>query len=310
MLTELQKKAAQAIVNVFETGRPQGKYGKVTLISGDAGHLTYGRSQTTLASGNLHLLIKAYCETEGAQYGTELSDYLERLANRDTGLDTDMRLRTLLREAGEDPIMQAVQDAFFDRVYFVPSVQSASAIGVSTALGTAVVYDSHVHGSWWFVRDRTNARHGLAEDVGEPTWIGFYVEERRAWLANHERVDLRATVYRMEAFRQLIDGANWVLALPFRVRGALIDEDALLGARPIRASAEEEGVRTLRLTAPPMQGKDVRAVQQALADAGVAVDVDGVFDARTDAAVRAFQQPRGLRVDGIVGPATRSALGL
>ena len=60
MLTELQKKAAQAIVNIFETGRAEGEYGKVTLLPGDPGHLTYGKSQTTLTRGNLFLLIKAF----------------------------------------------------------------------------------------------------------------------------------------------------------------------------------------------------------------------------------------------------------
>jgi chitosanase len=55
MLTELQKKTAKAIVNIFETGRPLGDYSKVTLLQGDTGHLTYGRSQTTLASDNLYL---------------------------------------------------------------------------------------------------------------------------------------------------------------------------------------------------------------------------------------------------------------
>jgi hypothetical protein len=57
MFTDLQKGAAQAIVNVFKTDAPQGDYASVTLLKGDTGHLTYGRSQTTLASGNLYLLI-------------------------------------------------------------------------------------------------------------------------------------------------------------------------------------------------------------------------------------------------------------
>ena len=35
MLTELQKRTAQAIVNLFETGQVRGDYGKVTLIPGD-----------------------------------------------------------------------------------------------------------------------------------------------------------------------------------------------------------------------------------------------------------------------------------
>jgi chitosanase len=53
MLTSSQKDTAQAIVNVFETSAVLGKYGQVTLIPCDSGHLTFGRSQTTLGSGNL-----------------------------------------------------------------------------------------------------------------------------------------------------------------------------------------------------------------------------------------------------------------
>jgi chitosanase len=60
MLKELHKKFTRAIVNIFLTGRVHGEYGQVTLLPGDSGHLTYGCSQTSLASGNLFLLIKAY----------------------------------------------------------------------------------------------------------------------------------------------------------------------------------------------------------------------------------------------------------
>lgn len=49
MPTELQKNTARAIVNIFKTGSTQGKCGNVTLLARDSGHLTYGRSQTTLA---------------------------------------------------------------------------------------------------------------------------------------------------------------------------------------------------------------------------------------------------------------------
>ncbi|MBI4472716.1 MAG: hypothetical protein HY646_08615 [Acidobacteria bacterium] len=46
-ISDLQERTAQAIANIFETGRAHGDYGKVTLLAGDRGHLTYGRSQTT-----------------------------------------------------------------------------------------------------------------------------------------------------------------------------------------------------------------------------------------------------------------------
>jgi chitosanase len=78
MATELQKKTAQAIVNIFETGRLRGDYGNVTVARNDAGHLTYGRSQTTLASGNLFLLIKAYVEAADAAFAADLQPFLSR----------------------------------------------------------------------------------------------------------------------------------------------------------------------------------------------------------------------------------------
>lgn len=105
MISELQKKTAHAIVNVFETSLPQGDYSKVTLLRNDSGHLTYGRSQTTLASGNLFLLIKAYCDAPDAEFDEELSAYLGRLEDIDLSLDRDMTLRSVLREAGGDAVI-------------------------------------------------------------------------------------------------------------------------------------------------------------------------------------------------------------
>src|SRR5207244_3971494 len=124
-ITDIQKKTAEAIVNIFETSHVEGDYGKVTLLSGDSGHLTYGRSQTTLASGNLFLLIKAYCETPHAQCAGMLQPYLPRLSNRDLALDQDLNFRQILREAGDDPVMHDTQDRFFDSVYWAPALQSA-----------------------------------------------------------------------------------------------------------------------------------------------------------------------------------------
>ncbi len=310
MLTDLQKRTAQAIVNIFETGRVLGDYGKVTLLPGDAGHLTYGRSQTTLASGNLCLLVKSYCEAEGGQFAAPLRAYLDRLAACDLSLDQDATLRGLLRDAGEDPVMHDVQDSFFDRVYWAPAVQSASALGIVSALGTGVVYDSCVHGSWGLMRERTTARHGAAGVIGEEAWISDYVQERSYWLANHPNALLRRTVYRMEVFNRLIEDAKWSLALPLRVRGVLIEADVLLGAVPVRVSAQAGDERALLLRTPLMRGADVEAVQRALLAAGIEVAVDGVFGPATAQAVIRFQGQRGLSQDGIVGPATRSALGL
>jgi len=309
MLTILQKRTAQAIVNVFETGQPLGDYGKVTLLPGDPGHLTYGRSQTTLTSGNLFLLIRAYVAERDAVFGPLLSGYLERLADADLTLDHDVAFRMLLQDAGDDPVMQAVQDAFFDRVYWQPAVRAAEMLGITTPLGTTAVYDSHIHGSWPRMRDRTSAQHGRPADIGEERWIEAYLATRRAWLAGHPIPLLRRTVYRMDALKELISERKWTLRLPIRVRGVEISRAILEATPPVRPSADG-AAELLRLRQPMLRGDAVRALQQALAAAGLDVEIDGVFGPATDVAVRTFQRDRGLIADGIVGPATRAALDL
>jgi len=56
-------------------------------------------------------------------------------------------------------------------------------------------------------------------------------------------------------------------------------------------------------------GPEVTALQQRLKDLGFDPNgVDGVFGPGTEAAVKAFQQAKGLTVDGKVGPITQAAL--
>jgi peptidoglycan hydrolase-like protein with peptidoglycan-binding domain len=59
-----------------------------------------------------------------------------------------------------------------------------------------------------------------------------------------------------------------------------------------------------------MKGPRVQALQAKLTalgyDPGVA---DGLFGARTKAAVQKFQTDKGLVADGLVGPQTQAALG-
>lgn len=56
------------------------------------------------------------------------------------------------------------------------------------------------------------------------------------------------------------------------------------------------------------RGEDVQRLQSLLAQSGYAAGASGVFDARTYAAVVAFQRDHGMRVDGIVGRTMWNAL--
>lgn len=239
MTTELQKKTGQAIVNVFETGHALGDYGNVTLMHGDSGHLTYGRSQTTLASGNLFTLITRYVSAPDAHFANQLKPYLPGLKQIDLSLDQDSAFRDLLKQAGSDPVMHAVQDKFFDDVYWNPAADRATQLKITSALGCCVVYDSTVHGSWRLIRDRTIADCGTPEGK-ENAWIQRYIAIRRNWLANNPNTLLQRTVYRMNELERLATADNWALALPIVVRGVTIDESVLAGA-PIRVSGADHG---------------------------------------------------------------------
>lgn len=303
MLTATQKKTAQAIVNIFETSSVLGDYGSVTVIPGDTGHLTFGRSQTTLGSGNLEDLLQRYCSNPGARFGAKLSPYLPRFAARDLRLDGDRHLHNLLCASADDPVMRETQDVFFDWVYWQVAERTAGQFGITSPLGVAVVYDSTVHGSWKSIRDRTIQQSGQLAALGEWGWIGAYVQTRRQWLATHQRRDLRPTVYRMEAFQRLIDQDCWGLELPLVVRGLEISTTTLNATPPGCYDGPQPGSRTLTLQASLARGLDVRLVQLGLSSLGVDIKADGIFGRISDRCIKDYQTAQGLPATGVADAA-------
>lgn len=301
-LTPTQAQAAKAIVNVFETGEVRGQYGAVTLLPGDTGRLTYGRAQTTLGSGNLHLLVERYCAAVGARWGARLRAWLPALAARSPAADTDGKLHNLLRACADDPVMRDVQDAFFDEVYWEPAVRAAARLGIHSPLGIAIVYDSWVHGSWPPLRDRTNAA-GALHQVGEHEWLQRYLRLRREWLATHPNALLRNTVYRMDAFLRLAQQEAWGLQLPLVVRGQEISLATLCALPPGCYEGPQPGSRTLSVQSPLLRGLDVRLVQLALSDQGCDLRADGIFGHGTERFVRAFQRTTESPENGVADPA-------
>lgn len=57
------------------------------------------------------------------------------------------------------------------------------------------------------------------------------------------------------------------------------------------------------------RGSAVKSLQNSLRSHGASISADGVFGPKTLRAVKSFQSSKGLKVDGVVGPNTWSALG-
>jgi chitosanase len=312
-LTNLQKKTSQAIINCFETGKILGDYGQVTLLKGDTGHLTYGRSQTTLASGNLYGLLEDYVGMNG-EYSADLHPYLERVSKKDLSLDYEEDFKSILKLAGSDPIMVRAQDIFFDRIYWEPAMKESSRVGIDTPLGCSVIYDSFIHGSWYRIKDSVDLSFGKCKVVGEKLWVTEYLSKRRYWLENHTNPLLRKTAYRIIELQKLARD-NWDLKLPLSVRGNIITEENII-MNPSEttffvSSAQGNTDIPLRYSDPKMRGSDVVLIQKMLNKANPSdekICVDGIFGKDTVRAVIVFQCLHGLKSDGIVGKVTRSHL--
>jgi len=91
-----------------------------------------------------------------------------------------------------------------------------------------------------------------------------------------------------------------------------LSEDGVVGDDTWAALVDETftlGDRTLYLRLPHFHGKDVKAAQEALNALGFACgDLDGIFGAFTERAVREFQRNSGIPADGILGLETIHAL--
>jgi N-acetylmuramoyl-L-alanine amidase len=169
----------------------------------------------------------------------------------------------------------------------------------------------------------SNHEGGLALDIQDPHgWRPFLEQHSWFWLGAFDpphfdylfraatRQDLGSIG--VKAFQRLWNQNN---------PNDQIAEDGIYGAqtgaRISNSPAEGFGatpIRTLGLAEPPMQGDDVKLVQEALNKnmlVEINIPVNGLFDATTAEAVKQFQEATQLlAVDGIVGTMTRRRLGL
>ena len=212
MITDLIKRLIERIINVFETGAPDGKYDQVTILAdGKNGtrQITYGRSQTT-EQGNLNQLIEMYIRNNGT-YAEQFSKYIDKI--RKQPLVDSKTFKDLLKTSAQnDPIMCSTQDEFFDLAYYNPAFEFFTTNGFRLPLSLLVIYDSYIHsGSVLKSLRKLFGELPPAKGGDEKKWVISYVDVRHQWLKYHKNPIVRRTTYRTQCFKDQIAADNWLL---------------------------------------------------------------------------------------------------
>jgi chitosanase len=223
MITNENKQKIMRIVNVFETGSPEGAYDALVIYpDGRNGsrQITYGRSQTT-EQGNLRNLLQRYIAL-GGSFAAGFEPYMPKVGS--VSLVNDKRFKDLLKEsARQDPLMRRAQDETFEILYFQPALHFFEAEKFTLPLSLLVIYDSYIHSGSIpaFLRSRFPERTPL-RGGDEKAWILAYTKARQQWLATHPRKILHPTVYRTKTFLAQADKGNWDLGAPVTTQGKTI----------------------------------------------------------------------------------------
>lgn len=223
MITSIKRKII-SIVNVFETGTPEGDYDAIAIFpDGKNGsrQITYGRSQTT-EQGNLRNLLQRYIDLNG-KFAKKFAPFMPDVGVRT--LVNNKTFKDLLKQSGEeDPVMRQAQDETFEILYYQPAFHFFSAEKFKLPLSLLVIYDSYIHSGSIpaFLRSRFPERTPL-RGGDEKAWIEAYVKARQNWLGTHPKKILHPTVYRTKTFLREMDNDNWGLSKPVITQGKTID---------------------------------------------------------------------------------------
>lgn len=211
-----------AITMIHESGRPR-HYTAVYVLDGI---LYYGAG---FNRESLIRLLAQYTERPSAKFATQIKEYLPRVQNNDSSLAGDQRFKNLLvQTAGEDPVMTQLQDEILQARYFEPARKECADIGIASALGYALIADTHYQSgrrSYETIkRATTKALDGTpVTGIDEHAWLREFAKQRAQLIANlasNGRVPdaiQYALRRRNEVYVNLMDKNKWDLAAPVPV---------------------------------------------------------------------------------------------
>ncbi|HQE12100.1 MAG TPA: chitosanase [Flavipsychrobacter sp.] len=226
-ITSIQKNKILRVINVFETGVPDGKYDSISIYKDGTVNgvkvyqITYGRSQTT-EFGNLKRMLELYISRNG-MFAAPFRKFMSKIGKLPS-LKDNVEFKSLLKTAAkQDVIMRQTQDEFFDIYYYQPAFNWFAGQQFTSALSMLVIYDSFIHSGSipLFLRQKFAERTPL-NGGDEKNWIKQYVDVRHNWLKTHSNTILQKTIYRTQCFKNQIKTNNWDLAQTIVANGTPI----------------------------------------------------------------------------------------
>lgn len=229
-ITLSQKRRIEQLTSVFENGTPQFDYGVVENLNDGRGY-TAGRAGFTTATGDAYLVVKRYTEEFPLNPLAPYLTRLQRLANDEDGdTSTLSGFIDAWQDAAIDKRFQRVQDAVVDELYYRPAMTTGKTIGVTSALGRAILYDTIIqHGGGEdedslsaLVRRTSQSLHGTPKTgVPETLWLATFLDLRRQNLLNPTNRTTQAvwavSAGRLDIYHQLLSKKNLHLDGPIQI---------------------------------------------------------------------------------------------
>ena len=219
-----QRHRADALISIFENGTPKIQYGYAENIRDGRG-ITAGRAGFTTATGDALEVVQRYASLKPQSPLAKYLPVLTKLAQQKSGLTSGLAgFASAWKKAAQDPTFRTVQDQVTNELYFDPAMRKADSMGLKTALGRTILFDTIVqHGegddpdSLDALVSATNQQmHGTpAEGMAEAAWLKTFLTVRRNNLLhphNPETQEVWAkSVGRVDVFLDLLKAGNFDL---------------------------------------------------------------------------------------------------
>lgn len=231
IMSEVQKRRAEQITSVFESGTPSFDYGVVVSL-GDGRGYTAGRIGFTTGTGDAYTVVARYTDQVPdnpiAKYISRMRELRENESGSVRGLEG---FPAAWAEAAKDPKFRAVQDEISDEVYYHPAMAAADEIGLKHALSRGILYDtiiqhggSHTSPDGLFALINLTTQHlGGSPKTGidEKQWVYKFLDVRKTDLlypVNKETQEAwAASAGRVDILKNIVDAGNWDLHGPIRI---------------------------------------------------------------------------------------------